>query len=384
MDRRRGGPRAVVAGHDPEAGQPSGHRGLFRFATREPGAVWVIEGAGGLGAPLASRLSAGGIDAVDVSAELAARVRVFSTGHGRKNDDADAISVAVAALSAAGLRTIAVDEAVTALRALVEHRDDVVTTRTQTVNRLHVLLTQLLPGGAPRRLSADAAAPLLRTVRARRIGPRTLRGGDPVPVGAPTARYARGGVPGGPYRRQVAACRPDAGPGVATAHEPGRPCRCSLPFRPGELANARGPASPAHRAPGVASRIAQAELTGRRKIERDLHDGAQQTLWAARMSLGEARQKTAPGTAAYEAIRQAQSDLGAATDELRRLARGISPPILTQSGLRPALEGVIERLGVRVTGSVLSDRLEPAVENTAYFVACEAITNAVKHGASPS
>jgi signal transduction histidine kinase len=133
-----------------------------------------------------------------------------------------------------------------------------------------------------------------------------------------------------------------------------------------------------------ASRIAQAELTGRRKIERDLHDGAQQTLWAARMSLGEARQKTAPGTAAYEAIRQAQSDLGAATDELRRLARGISPPILTQSGLRPALEGVIERLGVRVTGSVLSDRLEPAVENTAYFVACEAITNAVKHGASPS
>jgi transposase len=138
--------------------------------------VWVIEGAGGLGAPLVSRLSAGGIDAVDVSAELAARVRVLSTGHGRKNDDADAISVAVAALSAAGLRTIAVDEAVTALRALVEHRDDVVTTRTQTVNRLHVLLTRLLSGGAPRRLSADAAAPLLRTVRARGIGPRTLRG----------------------------------------------------------------------------------------------------------------------------------------------------------------------------------------------------------------
>ena len=128
-----------------------------------------------------------------------------------------------------------------------------------------------------------------------------------------------------------------------------------------------------------ASRIAQAELIGRRKIERDLHDGAQQTLWSARMSLGEARQKTAPGTDAYKAIRQAQSDLGAATEELRQLARGISQPILTQSGLRPALEGVVERLGVKVTGSVLSERLEPAVENTAYFVACEAITNAVKH-----
>jgi transposase len=154
---------------------PQGYRGLLRFATRWPGAVWAIEGAGGLGAPLATRLSADGINAVDVPAKLAARVRVLSTGHGRKNDDADAISVAVAALSAAGLRTVAFDEALTALRALVEHRDDVVKTRTQTVNRLHVLLTQLLPGGAPRQLSADTAAGLLRTVRPRSIGPRTLR-----------------------------------------------------------------------------------------------------------------------------------------------------------------------------------------------------------------
>ena len=55
--------------------------------------MWAIEGAGGLGAPLATRLSADGIAAVDVPAKLAARVRVLSTGHGRKNDDADAISV---------------------------------------------------------------------------------------------------------------------------------------------------------------------------------------------------------------------------------------------------------------------------------------------------
>src|SRR5689334_14997470 len=137
--------------------------------------MWAIEGAGGLGSPLATRLSADGITALDVPAKLAARVRMLSTGHGRKNDDADAISVAVAALSAAGLRTVAVDEAVTALRALVEHRDDVVKTRTQTVNRLHVLLTQLLPGGAPRQLTADTAAQLLRTLRPRSIGPQTLR-----------------------------------------------------------------------------------------------------------------------------------------------------------------------------------------------------------------
>ena len=74
-----------------------------------------------------------------------------------------------------GLRSAVVEDAVIVLRALVEHRDDVVHTRTQTVNRLHVLLTQLLPGGAPRQLDADTAARLLRTVRPRASGPRTLR-----------------------------------------------------------------------------------------------------------------------------------------------------------------------------------------------------------------
>ena len=74
-----------------------------------------------------------------------------------------------------GCAAAVVEDAIIALRALVEHRDDVVHTRTQTVNRLHVLLTQLLPGGAPRQLDADTAARLLRTVRPRASGPRTLR-----------------------------------------------------------------------------------------------------------------------------------------------------------------------------------------------------------------
>jgi transposase len=120
-------------------------------------------------------LFADGIGAVDVPAKLATRVRMLSTGHGRKNDAADAVSVAVAALTAAGLRAVAVDEAITALRALVEHREDVVKIRTQTANRLHVLLTQLLPAGAPRQLSAEIAAQLLRSVRPRTPGPRMLR-----------------------------------------------------------------------------------------------------------------------------------------------------------------------------------------------------------------
>jgi transposase len=152
-----------------------GYRLLRRFAKQWPGATWAIEGARGLGAPLVTRLAEDGIDAVDVPPKLATRVRLLSTGHGRKNDDADAFSVGIAALSASGLRDARVDEAVIAMRALVEHRDDLVKARTQTINRLHVLLTQLLPGGAGRGLSADDAAQLLRTVRPRSPGRQTLR-----------------------------------------------------------------------------------------------------------------------------------------------------------------------------------------------------------------
>lgn len=152
-----------------------GYRQLRRFARRWPDVMWAIEGASGLGAPLATWLASDGIAAVDVPAKLATRVRMLSVGHGRKNDDADAVSVGIAALTASGLRSATVEDAIVALRALVEHRDDVVRTRTQTVNRLHVLLTGLLPGGAPRKLTADTAAQLLRTVRPRATGPATLR-----------------------------------------------------------------------------------------------------------------------------------------------------------------------------------------------------------------
>ena len=89
-----------------------GYRQLRRFADRWSGATWAIEGAGGLGAPLLARLAADGLDAVDVPAKLAARVRLLSSGHGRKNDNADAISVGIAALTAPQLQTVQVDEAV--------------------------------------------------------------------------------------------------------------------------------------------------------------------------------------------------------------------------------------------------------------------------------
>ncbi|MGH3977154.1 MAG: IS110 family transposase, partial [Pseudonocardiaceae bacterium] len=128
----------------------------------------------GLGAPLTARLSEEGIAVVDVPAKLAARVRLLSTGHGRKSDEADAVSVGITALSASGLRTLVIDETAIALRALVDHRDDLVKSRTQTVNRLHRLLIQLIPAGAPQRLSAKTAAELLRTMDPQTPMLRTL------------------------------------------------------------------------------------------------------------------------------------------------------------------------------------------------------------------
>lgn len=153
-----------------------GYRSLRRFARNWRGGVWAIEGASGVGAPLTARLADDGVEVIDVPAKLATRVRVLSTGHGRKNDDADAVSVGIAALSAARLNTAAIDGEVSALRAIVEHREDLVKTRTQTINRLHVVLTKLVAGGAPKDLTAEGAAALLRGLRPRDVAGKTLRG----------------------------------------------------------------------------------------------------------------------------------------------------------------------------------------------------------------
>jgi transposase len=85
------------------------------------------------------------------------------------------LSVGIAAHTATRLHTAQVDEAITALRALIEHREDLVRTRTQTINRLHALVTNLVPAGLPRKLTADIAAAALRSVRPRATLGRTLR-----------------------------------------------------------------------------------------------------------------------------------------------------------------------------------------------------------------
>lgn len=81
----------------------------------------------------------------------------------------------VAAHTSSSLNTAEIDSATTALRALVEHRDDLVKTRTQTINRLHTVLTHLIPGGASRDLNTARAAEQLRTVRPRDTAGKTLR-----------------------------------------------------------------------------------------------------------------------------------------------------------------------------------------------------------------
>jgi transposase len=98
----------------------AGYRQLRRFAAGWPDLRWAIEGAAGLGAPLAGRLREDQIAVLDVPAKLARRVRLLSTGHGRKSDPADPLSVGIAAWSAPALHSVEIDQAIAALRAVTE------------------------------------------------------------------------------------------------------------------------------------------------------------------------------------------------------------------------------------------------------------------------
>ena len=118
-----------------------------------------------------------------------------------------------------------------------------------------------------------------------------------------------------------------------------------------------------------------------RRIERDLHDGAQARLVALGMSLGMAEQKLGEDPSrAGELLAEARVGAEHALRELRDLARGIHPPVLADRGLGAALESLANGAPMRVTVSVdITGRPEPAVETAAYFVAAEALANAGKH-----
>src|SRR4051794_37905322 len=153
----------------------AGYRQLLRYVRQWPARTWAVEGAHGVGRPLTSRLLAGGETVLDVPAKLAARVRVFDTGQGRKTDATDAHAVAMVALRTRGLRRVVADEDLAVLRLLADRRDELSRARVQTLNRLHRLLAELIPGGASRHLTALQAKALLASVRPRDLPGRTRR-----------------------------------------------------------------------------------------------------------------------------------------------------------------------------------------------------------------
>jgi signal transduction histidine kinase len=147
---------------------------------------------------------------------------------------------------------------------------------------------------------------------------------------------------------------------------PGR--RARLAARIGELETSR-------------AGVVDAAETERRRIERDLHDGAQQRLVSLAMELGRARAKFASDPRAAEAIvGQAHDQAKEALTELRNLVRGVHPPVLSDRGLDAALSGLAALSPVPVTVRVdMAERPSAGVEAIAYFVVAEALTNVAKH-----
>jgi signal transduction histidine kinase len=131
------------------------------------------------------------------------------------------------------------------------------------------------------------------------------------------------------------------------------------------------------------ARIIEAGLAERRRLERDLHDGVQQHLLGLAAQLTAAMTSTAD-PAATAAFGQARDELKEVLRELRDLAHGIHPAVLSHGGLAAALEDVTERLPLPVRVTAPASRAAPAVEATVYFVACEALTNVVKHSKADS
>lgn len=128
------------------------------------------------------------------------------------------------------------------------------------------------------------------------------------------------------------------------------------------------------------ARLVEASNAARRQIERDLHDGAQQQLVAMAVELRLLRNRVGANDAATELIDRIDAKLSAALDELRELARGIHPGILTDRGLSPALESLASRAPIVIEREIdLPSRPPASVEAVAYFVIAEALTNVLKY-----
>jgi PAS domain S-box-containing protein len=129
------------------------------------------------------------------------------------------------------------------------------------------------------------------------------------------------------------------------------------------------------------ARIIAAQDETRRQIGRDLHDGAQQRLMTVALTLRAVKGKLAEDPEAAAALAdEAIAELAGATAELRELARGIHPPVLTEHGLPTAVGALAARATLAVdVECTLDDRLPPAVEIAAYYVVSESLTNMARH-----
>jgi signal transduction histidine kinase len=124
--------------------------------------------------------------------------------------------------------------------------------------------------------------------------------------------------------------------------------------------------------------VATADET-RRRLQRDLHDGAQQRLVHTLLALGIAKEAAADGRPAGELIDEAIHHAERANSELRDLVRGILPASLTRGGLRTAVESLVSDMPLPIEVHVTAPRLAPEIETTAYFIVAEGLTNVIKH-----
>jgi signal transduction histidine kinase len=128
------------------------------------------------------------------------------------------------------------------------------------------------------------------------------------------------------------------------------------------------------------ARVLAAGDDARRRVVRDLHDGAQQRLVHTIITLKLAQKALDEDRGDAEALlAQALANAERGTSELRELTHGILPSLLTHRGLRAGIEALLSRLDLPVDLNVVSDRLHPDIEASAYFIIAEALTNVVKH-----
>jgi transposase len=153
----------------------AGYAEMLQAGRKHPDRLWAVEGCNGVGKHIAHRLVHDGDPVVDVPAKLSAQARVFATGNGRKTDPVDVHSVAMVALRTPNLHRVELDDDLLVMGMLVDRRDELGRAHTQTINRLHKLLLELFPGGAPQFLSSHKARAMIATIKPRDLVGKTRR-----------------------------------------------------------------------------------------------------------------------------------------------------------------------------------------------------------------